>query len=223
MKILIVEDDRKLSGFLQRAFTEEGYVADGCRSGADAAAQALAIDYDLVVLDWMLPGQDGLSVCRELRRRGVGSPILMLSARAEVAEKVAALDAGADDYVTKPFHLDELMARARALLRRGALAQEILHVGPITLDLRQRQVQVEGSRIELTAREFALLELLARNAGRLVTRAEILAQVWQANFDPESNVIDVHVSKVRDKLGAAATLLSTVRGRGYRLSPEEPT
>jgi two-component system OmpR family response regulator len=219
MKALVVEDDRKLSSFLARAFAEEGYTVDSCRTGVEAIAQAAASSYDLVVLDWMLPEYDGLAVCRELRRVGSGVPILMLTARGEVTEKVMALDAGADDYMTKPFHLDELMARARALTRRtGPLRDGMLRAGPVALDIRQRVAQVGEARIELTGREFALLALLVRHAGRVVTRSEILEQVWGLHFDPGSNVIEVHMRHLREKLLDAAACIETVRGQGYRFS-----
>jgi DNA-binding response OmpR family regulator len=218
MKVLIAEDDRKLSAFLVRAFSEEGYVVDSCRSGNDTIEQARLIAYDLMVLDWMLPESDGLSVCRALRKAGNQVPVLMLTARNEVGEKVQALDAGADDYLTKPFHLDELMARARSLIRRGAGNVDALRVGPVTADLRHHTVHVDGAKVDLTGREFALLTLLMRNAGRVVTRAEILSQVWETNTDLGSNVIDVNVRHVRDKLGAQATLLETIRGQGYRFA-----
>lgn len=219
MKALVIEDDRKLSSFLARAFAEEGYTVDSCRTGAEAIAQATASSYDLVVLDWMLPEYDGLTVCRELRRVGSGVPILMLTARGEVTEKVMALDSGADDYMTKPFHLDELMARARALTRRtGPLRDGMLRAGPVALDIRQRVAVVGEARIELTGREFALLALLVRYAGRVVTRSEILEQVWGLHFDPGSNVIEVHMRHLREKLLTAAACIETVRGQGYRFS-----
>jgi DNA-binding response OmpR family regulator len=222
MKALIVEDDRKLASFLSRAFSEEGYTVDVCRTGAEAVAQAPAISYDLVILDWMLPEGDGLSVCRELRRNGNSVPILMLTARSEIGEKVMALDGGADDYMTKPFHLDELMARARALTRRAVGGVDgMLRLGPLVLDLQKRLIHVNGVRIELTGREFSLLALLARNAGRVVTRSEILEQVWGIHFDPGSNVIDVHMRRLREKLGEAAVWLETARGQGYRLALAE--
>ncbi|MBI5533625.1 MAG: response regulator transcription factor [Deltaproteobacteria bacterium] len=223
MKVLIVEDDRKLLSFLARAFAEEGYVVDVCRTGAEALRQATSIKYELIVLDWMLPEQDGLSVCRELRRIGSSVPVLMLTARSEVGEKVTALDGGADDYVTKPFHLDELMARSRALTRRSNGANDgVIRAGPVVLDQRERKVHVNGVRLDITAREFALLALLARSAGRVVTRSEILSHVWDMRSDPGSNVIDVHVRNIRDKLGEAATWLETVRGQGYRFALAEP-
>jgi DNA-binding response OmpR family regulator len=219
MKALVIEDDRKLQSFLSRAFAEEGYTVDSCRTGGEAIAQAAASSYDIVILDWMLPEFDGLAVCREIRRVGNGVPILMLTARGEVTEKVMALDSGADDYMTKPFHLDELMARARALTRRtGPLRDGILRAGPIALDVRQRVAHVAESRIELTGREFSLLALLVRHAGRVVTRSEILEQVWGLHFDPGSNVIEVHMRHLREKLMDAASCIETVRGQGYRLT-----
>jgi len=209
---------------LVRAFSEEGYVVDSCRSGSEAIEQARLIAYDLMVLDWMLPESDGLNVCRAIRQAGNQVPVLMLTARGEVGEKVQALDAGADDYLTKPFHLDELMARARSLIRRGGGALDMLRIGPVVADCRHHVVHVDGVKVDLTAREFALLELLLRNAGRVVTRAEILAQVWQTNADLGSNVIDVNVRHLRDKLGHASHLLETERGQGYRfaLAPAVP-
>jgi DNA-binding response OmpR family regulator len=216
VKILIAEDDKKIASFLYRAFAEEGYVVDACRSGREATEQAESIPYELLVLDWMLPDGDGLSVCRALRQAGNRVPILMLTARGEVGEKVAALDAGADDYLTKPFHLDELLARARSLLRRSSAIADVLRCGPLTIDMRERHVHLDGTRIELTQKEFALLSLLCRNAGRVVSRSEILSQVWEMMHDPGSNVIEVNVRHLREKLGAAATALETVRGQGYR-------
>lgn len=220
MKVLIVEDDRKLASFLRRAFMEEGHVVDGCRTGNEALEQLGAVPYDLVVLDWMLPERDGLSVCREMRRRGCQVPVLMLTARGETGEKVLALDTGADDYVTKPFHLDELLARARSLVRRNSQQGGELRVGPLVIDERKRMAHVDGARIELTGRELSLLALLARHAGRVIGRAELLSQVWETRFDPGSNVVEVHISKLREKLGARAALIETVRGQGYRLALE---
>lgn len=223
MKVLIVEDDRKLQSFIARALHEEGYVTDICRTGREALEQLGQITYDLVVLDWMLPEGDGLSVCRSLRERGSRVPVLMLTARDDVGEKVLALDAGADDYMTKPFHLAEFLARVRSLLRRTAESQvSTLRVGTLSLDLRHRVLQVQGRRIELTGRELGLLEVLMRNAGRVVTRTEILDQVWGVHFDPESNVIEVHMRRLREKLGDAAASLETVRGQGYRMASPGP-
>ena len=222
MKVLIAEDDKKLASFLTRAFAEEGYVVDACRSGREAIEQAQSIPYELLVLDWMLPEGDGLSVCRAVRQAGSRIPILMLTARGEVGEKVIALDAGADDYLTKPFHLDELLARARSLMRRSSAIADVVRCGAITIDLRERHVHVQGKRVDLTQKEFSLLSLLCRNAGRVVTRSEILSQVWETSFDPGSNVIEVNVRHLREKLGEAASALETVRGQGYRLSLSAP-
>jgi DNA-binding response OmpR family regulator len=219
MKILVVEDNKKLANFLSRAFTEEGFVVDSAADGRTALKQIEAIAYDLVVLDWMLPGQDGVAVCREVRSRGSRVPILMLTARAEVGERILGLDAGADDYLPKPFDLGELMARARALLRRTQGGDAVtLRVGGFALDRVERTATFEGRPLDLTAREFALLMHLAREAGRLVPRSELLAKVWQTSFDPGSNVVEVHIKNLREKLGNEASLIETVRGSGYRLA-----
>jgi two-component system, OmpR family, response regulator len=215
MKLLVVEDNPKLARFLVRAFAEEGFVVDQVSDGAAAVEQILRLPYDLVVLDWMLPELDGLSVCRGVRARGARVPILMLTARGEVPERIAGLDAGADDYLAKPFDLGELLARCRALLRRGGDA--VLRLGPLHLDPAERRATLDGARLELTPREFALLVHLAREGGRVVSRAELLAKVWEIAFDPESNVVEAHVKNVREKLGPHARLIETVRGQGYRL------
>jgi two-component system, OmpR family, response regulator len=216
MKILVVEDNKKLARFLVRAMSEEGYIVDQVGDGATAIQQVQSITYDLVILDWMLPELDGLSVCRTLRGKGARVPILMLTARAEVSERIAGLDAGADDYLPKPFDLGELLARTRALTRRGASNDAVLRVGPLAIDRGERRALVDNKRIDLTPREFALLAYLAREAGRVVPRMEILAKVWEMTFDPGSNVIEVHVKNVREKLGAYAKMIETVRGIGYR-------
>lgn len=217
VKILVVEDNKKLASFLVRAFSEEGFVVDQVGDGAAALQQIHSLPYDLIVLDWMLPELDGLSVCREARARGSRVPILMLTARTDVAERIAGLDAGADDYLAKPFDLGELLARSRALIRRGS-GEGVLRVGPLVIDRAERKVQADGKRIDLTPREFALLAYLAREAGRDVPRMEILAKVWEATFDPGSNVVDVHVKSLRDKLGTHSKMIETVRGIGYRLT-----
>jgi DNA-binding response OmpR family regulator len=216
MKILVVEDDRKLARFLQRVLTEEGYTADLCSTGADALAQARSGLYRLVVLDWMLPDNDGLEVCRQLRRLGSDVPIVMLTARGEVSERVMALEAGADDFLVKPFEIDELLARIKAVLRRASGPLR-LKFGVLEIDREQRRVLLNGSSVELTTREFNLLMHLAHKAGQVVTRTELLTEVWATQFDTESNVVEVHVSRLRDKLGDQAAIIETVRGRGYRL------
>lgn len=221
MKVLVVEDDVKLSRFLARVFIEEGYVVDTCGTAADALTQAAAGIYDLVVLDWMLPDVDGLSVCRALRTGGLTTPILMLTARGEVRERVLGLESGADDYVVKPFEVEELVARARALVRR-ARGFTKLSVGPLTIDCVRREVRVKDALLELTTREYALLLELAHRTGKIVTRTELLARVWGTSFDPSSNLVEVHVSRLRDKLGDHARLIETVRGAGYRLLAATP-
>lgn len=218
MRTLVVEDDRKLSKFLASALAEEGYAVDACRSGREAVERAAKSTYALVVLDWMLPDLDGLAVCRAIRHSGSVVPILMVSARTDIEDRVAALDAGVDDYLTKPFHLVELLARVRAAIRRGRVQERALRVGSLALDVVDRIVTVEGTRVDLTQREFTLLVLLARNAGRVVSRTEILAHVWRATREnPGSNLIEVNIKKLREKLGASAPKVETVRGAGYRL------
>jgi DNA-binding response OmpR family regulator len=216
VKILVVEDDRKLARFLQRVFSEEGYSADAAYSGTDAIERVLGGIYKLVVLDWVIPDLDGLEVCRELRRCGCNVPILMLTARCEPSERVICLRAGADDYLVKPFEVEELVARVTALLRRAA-GSLCLTFGRLVVDREQRCVLIDGERIALTAREFQLLLHLAHRCGQVVTRSELLTEVWSTQFDPDSNVVEVHMSRLRDKLGDAADVIETVRGEGYRL------
>lgn len=215
MKILIVEDNKKLASFLLRALTEEGYVVDLVEDGAVAIAQSRGISYDLVILDWMLPSVDGLTVCRSLRSAGATMPILMLTARAEVQERITGLDAGADDFLPKPFDLGELLARVRALGRRGH-SDRYLEVGPVRIDRHERTVTLSGKKLDLTPREFLLLGYLVREAGRVVPRTELLQKVWELSFDPGSNVVEVHIKNLRTKLGEHAARIETVRGVGYR-------
>ncbi len=215
MKLLIVEDSPKLARFLVRALTEEGHVVDQVVDGPAALQQVEAVAYDAIVLDWMLPGMDGISVCRTLRDRGVRTPILMLTARAEVGERILGLDAGADDYLTKPFDLGELLARVRALGRRAG-APTTLRLGPLVIDVAARKVTIDGKGVDLTARELALLSYLVQHAGRAVSRTELLQKVWNTSFDPGSNVVEVHIRNLRDKLGDHGKLVETVRGVGYR-------
>ncbi len=218
MKLLVVEDNRKLASFLQRALSEEGYIVDLVEDGALAWTQIAAINYDLVILDWMLPGLDGLSVCRAVRASGSAVPILMLTARAEVGERITGLDAGADDYLAKPFDLGELLARVRALGRRSAAP--VLLAGPLRIDRSTQSATLDGRKLELTPRELALLTYLVGHAGKPVPRTELLAKVWDTAFDPGSNVVEVHVKNLRGKLGAHAEALETVRGVGYRWRTE---
>ncbi|MBL9106846.1 MAG: response regulator transcription factor [Myxococcales bacterium] len=215
MKVLVVEDNRKLASFLVRALREEGYVVDVVDDGGVARDQIRGVPYDLVILDWMLPTLDGLAVCRATRAAGVAVPILMLTARGDVPERIAGLDAGADDYLAKPFDLGELMARVRALIRRGG-GERVLIVGPVRVDRQEHTTTLDGVRLDLTPREFSLLTYLLGRAGLVVPRSELLAKVWETSFDTGSNTVEVHVKNLRHKLGAHASALETVRGVGYR-------
>jgi len=216
VRILVVEDDQRLARFLERLLVEEGYSVDRSANGADAVAQVGASGYDLVLLDWMIPELDGIEVCRQIRRSGSTVPILMLTARDQVSERVHGLDAGADDYLVKPFEVEELLARIHALLRRSS-GHAKLDLGPLQLDRNGRRAVLDGRSLDLTSREFSLLMHLAHRAGRIVTKSELLSQVWSIQLDPESNVVEVHVSRLRDKLGRREWMIETVRGRGYRL------
>ena len=221
MKVLVVEDNPKVARFLARLLTDEGFIADVCDDGGQAVRQAKTGIYELVVLDWMLPGKDGVAVCRELRSTGCRVPVLMLTARGELAERVLGLDAGADDYLVKPFEVEEFVARVRALLRRSH-ANRRVSVGALELDIESRRVLVAGAQADLTAREFAVMLHLAESVDKIVTRAELLARVWNLQFDPGSNVVEVQMRRLREKLGAAAWMIETVRGAGYRLRTARP-
>src|SRR4051812_1536999 len=216
VRVLIVEDDVKLAGFLVRALAEEGYTSDRCSTGGDAIVQAGACSYEVVILDWMLPDLDGLEVCRTLRRTGVGVPVLMLTARGELRERVLGLKSGADDYLVKPFEVEELIARIHALLRRTQGARRV-NLGGMEIDLEKRCVVIEGVPVYVTGRELDVLLHLANRVNEVVTRGELLSRVWQMPFDPGSNVVDVQVRRLREKLGPRAWMVETVRGVGYRL------
>jgi DNA-binding response OmpR family regulator len=225
MRILVVEDERKVASFIRQGLEEEGHQVDVAEDG-DSALDLAAGDpaYDLIVLDVVLPRRSGLAVLRTLRDRKVASPVLMLTARDAVSDRVAGLDAGADDYLTKPFAFEEFLARVRALLRRGSGQRAaILQVADLVLDPFRREATRNGRRITLTGREYALLEYLMRNAGRVLTRPMLAERVWGLDFDPESNVIDVYVGYLRRKVDAPGErrLLHTVRGAGYVLRAED--
>jgi heavy metal response regulator len=218
MRILIIEDEDKIAAFLKRGLKEEGYAVDAAADGEQGYFLASTQDYDLIILDLMLPGLDGLSLCRKLRAEGNEARILVLTARDKVGDKVQGLNAGADDYLTKPFAFEELLARVRAQFRkREARSPTKLQVADLTMDLLAHKVLRAGREIELTAREFALLEFLIRNVGIVVTRTMIAEHVWDVNFDTFTNVIDVYMSYLRDKIDRAfpVKLIQTVRGRGY--------
>ena len=221
MRILLAEDDRQLRESIARGLREATYAVDDAPDGAKALFLAAVNDYDAIVLDIVLPEKDGLEVCRQIRRKGIHAPILMLTARDAVDDKITGLDAGADDYVTKPFDFGELLARLRALVRRrGDVLPAELSVVDLVVDTRRHSARRGAREISLTTKEYALLEHLMRNAGRIVTRAEINAHVWDDNHDPFSNLIDVYVSRLRRKIdgGERVALISTRRGVGYMLS-----
>jgi DNA-binding response OmpR family regulator len=226
MRILLVEDDQKAARLLVKGLGEEGFVVDIASSGQEGDEMASINTYDLIVLDWLLPGRDGLTVCRELRARGLQTPILMLTARDGVTDRVAGLNTGADDYLTKPFAFAELLARIRALLRRSELTRPmVLRVGDLTLDPVSRRVTRGGAPIGLTPTEYAILETLMRHAGRVVTRARLAESVWERDADGLVNVIDVHVSHLRRKIdtgGGSSPLIHTERGAGFRLGLADP-
>ncbi len=218
MRILVVEDERKTASFVRKALQAEGFAVDTCGNGDEALALVQSTPFDVMVLDIMLPGRDGLSVVRQLRKSQNTTPVLLLSARGEVNERVEGLDAGADDYLPKPFELAELIARVRALTRRGGENKStLLRVADLTLDTLTREARRGGEAITLTTREYRLLEYLMRSGGRLCGRMMILEKVWDYDFDPGTNLVDVYVRRLREKIdaGAQPKLLHTVRGSGY--------
>jgi DNA-binding response OmpR family regulator len=220
MRLLLVEDDKKAARVLTRGFVEDGFIVDVAHSGDVGDELAAANRYDVIVLDWLLPRKDGLAVCRDLRGRGVRTPILMLTARDSLPDRVSGLDSGADDYLTKPFAFEELLARIRALLRRSELTRPpVLKVADLTLDPVTHRVTRSGQEIGLTPKEYAILETLMRHAGEVVTRTRIGESVWTDNPEELANLVDVHVSHLRRKIDQAdrPALIHTVRARGFRL------
>jgi two-component system OmpR family response regulator len=221
MRVLLIEDDDRVADFVDKGLREEGHLAARAADGAAGLALASSEQFDVIVLDRMLPNVDGLSVLQTIRATGDTTPVLILSALGAIDERVKGLRAGGDDYLTKPFALTELLALVEALGRRPAAAPPVteLRIGPLEIDIAARIVRRAGQRIELTAREFRILEYLARNAGRVVTRSMLLEHVWDYHFDPQTNVIDQHVSRLRQKIERwfDDMLIETVRGSGYRL------
>ena len=221
MRILLVEDESSAARFIAKGLREATYAVDVAADGNAAAEQCQQYDYDAIVLDVMLPGRDGLSVCREIRAAGSDVPVLMLTARDAVEARVQGLDAGADDYLTKPFDFRELLARLRALTRRERrpLAPERIEIGGLTIDVPGRRVFRQGHEIALTSREYALLEYLARHAGEVVGRADIAEHVWDEHYDAFSNVVDVYIQRLRRKLDdpEGPSMIRTRRGQGYQL------
>lgn len=224
MRILIVEDERKISAYIKRALEEEGYAVDAAYTGREALDWAVSTQYDVIVLDILLPEMDGITVCRELRSQGNRSPILMLTARDTVDDRVTGLDAGADDYLVKPFALKELLARIRALMRRtlDIPKSPVLQIADLTLDTLTRRVKRGNKTIELTAKEYAILECLMREPDHVLTRTQIAEHVWNYDVFNHSNVVDVYIKNLRRKIDdhSESKLIHTVRGAGYRITPE---
>ena len=221
MRVLVVEDEKKTASFIRKARAQaEGFAVDVCQRGDDALTAASATPFDGIVLDIMLPGRDGLSVLKQLRKQENQTPVLLLSARGEVNERIEGLNAGADDYLPKPFVIAELVARVRALGRRGSETKPpLLRVGDLTLDTVSHRAQRGGQSFDLTAREFRLLEFLMRSSGRICGRMSIIEKVWDYDFDPGTNLVDVYIKRLREKIdeGFESKLLYTVRGVGYVL------
>jgi len=219
MKILLVEDEENVADFIRRGLEEEGFVVDVSHDGKDGFVKATSGEYDLMILDIMLPGVDGIDLCKLIRMKEIITPILMLTAKDTVEDKVKGLDSGDDDYLTKPFSFDELLARIRALIRRKSLSVEPLHCADLKLDSLKRKVTRAGREIYLRPKEFALLEFLLRNKNKVMSRAEILKNVWGYDFDPATNVVDVHINFLRDKIDREyeKKLIRTVRGAGYMI------
>jgi DNA-binding response OmpR family regulator len=224
MRVLVVEDEVDVARILRRGLMEQAYAVDVVGDGEAALEAASLNTYDAIILDLLIPGPDGLEVCRRLRASGSHVPILMLTARDSVEEKIAGLDQGADDYLGKPFQFGELLARLRALLRRGSVvAPDVLHVGQMEIDTGSHRVSIAGTQLSLTTKEYSVLEFLARNAGRIVTREEIADHVWGQDYDPFSNLIEVYINRLRRHIekASAAKFIQTVRGSGYMIEAAE--
>jgi len=220
MRILVIEDEKKTATYLRQGFSENGFVVQVCADGDDGLHQALTIEHDLIILDVMLPSRDGWSVLAALRKAGRQTPVLFLTARDTVFDKIKGLELGADDYLVKPFDFAELLARVRTILRRGPARQdEVLRIGDLQLDLRRRKATRSGKKLDLTAKEFALLELLMRRRGEPLSRTLIAEQVWDVNFDSDFNVLEVAIGRLRSKMDEpfGEKLLHTIRGVGYVL------
>jgi len=224
MRILLVEDDRSVAAFIQRGLEEEGYAVDVLHDGADAGRRAQSVGYDAAVLDLMLPTRSGFQVLRDIRARKANLPVIMLTAKGSLEDRVTGLDSGADDYMIKPFALAELSARLRALLRRGKPHETQLRVADLEVDVAQRLVSRDGRRIDLKPKEYALLEYLMRNSDHPVTKSLIIEHVWDSHFDSISNVVEVLMNSLRNKIdrGSSVPLIHTVRGVGYMLTDKAP-
>ncbi len=223
MRLLIVEDDKKVCAFLERGLREENYAVDVCRNGADALYLAQLNPYDVVILDIMLPGKDGFSVCRDMRENNILVPIIMLTAKDDLDDKITGLTVGADDYLTKPFSFEELLARIRALLRRSQdYKTKVLRVADLEMDPLSRIVTRAGKKISLTGKEYALLEYLLRNRGRVLSQSMIIEHVWNMDYEGASNVVNVYINHLRQKIdrGALVPLIKTIRGHGYQIDED---
>jgi len=219
MKVLVVEDEKQVASLIQKGLEEQGFQVEVCHDGTDAYQLATARQYDVIVLDIMLPGRDGLSILRGLRKAKNTVPVILLTARSELDERVEGLDLGADDYLTKPFYLEELISRLHAVLRRASGNRlSVLQAGDLTVNLITREVSRAGRPVRLTAREFGLLEYLMRSPGRVFTRTQIIEHVWGYDFDPNTNLVDVYIQRLRKKIRGESDedLIETVRGVGYR-------
>ncbi|MCC6695595.1 MAG: response regulator transcription factor [Candidatus Hydrogenedentes bacterium] len=220
MRVLVVEDEKQIAGFIRNGLEEQGFTVDVCDNGNDGYVLATTQSFDVIVLDIMLPGRDGLSILRNLRKQKNAVPVIVLTARTELDERIEGLNLGADDYLTKPFYVEELIARIHAVARRASGEQlSILQAGDLTVNLITREVQRGGRPVTLTTREFSLLEYLLRSPGRVYTRTQILEHVWGYDFDPNTNLVDVHIQRLRKKLAGtdSDSPIETVRGVGYRL------
>jgi DNA-binding response OmpR family regulator len=224
MRVLVIEDEKKVASFIAKGFGEEGYAADVVHDGETGARQAIDVDYDLVVLDLMLPKLSGLQVLRTIRQKKSKLPVLILTAKGSLEDRISGLDAGADDYLVKPFAFAELSARVRAVLRRGSSEDTKLRAGDLEMNTATRVVKRRGQTIDLKLKEYALLEFLLRNLNRPVTRTMITEHVWDIHFDSISNVVDVHINSLRNKIdrGFSFPLIRTIRGVGYMLSDTQP-
>ncbi len=223
MKVLVVEDEKKIADFMIKGLEARGFAVDACDNGDDALILALTRPYDTIILDIMLPGKDGISILKSMRLKGVNTPVIAVSARSELDDRITGLDAGADDYLAKPFFVDELIARLHAINRRTTGAQlNLRRVGELSLNLATREVLVGEVRIDLSPREFNLLEFLMRSPGRVYTRTQIMEYVWQYDFDPNTNIVDVCIKRIRKKLAEASPVnfVETIRGVGYRMIRE---
>ena len=220
MKILVVEDEKQIADFVKKGLTEQGFLVELCDHGDEAMERILDQPYDAIVLDIMLPGRDGLSILKQFRKKGHTTPVILLTARSELDERIEGLNTGADDYLTKPFYVEELCARLHAVLRRSAEEQmSLLQAGGLSVNVLTREVKRDGNAVKLTAREFSLLEYLMRSPGRVYTRTQILEHVWGYDFDPNTNLVDVHIRRLRKKVSPDKEnqIIETIRGVGYRI------